>query len=180
MQGENEKIENFNVSFGNTYYIVVKGSNTNTRESFKKQYKLKISFRDRSPSEEAEPNDTKEQSIKLLNNQIKVGSGISGYISPGGDVDYFFFTVTSPGKYKFSATGVQGVRYKIEVFDTEDFSIGQSVARREGEGVAFEKDITSTGVHYIVIKDARGREYFNHNVKYFLTIKNLSEQENRN
>jgi hypothetical protein len=175
--GEGERIENFNVSFGNTYYIVVKGSASNSRESFKKQYKLKISFRDRIPSEEAEPNDTKNQGIKLLNNQIKVGSGISGYISSGGDVDYFFFTVNSPGKYRFAVTGVQGVRYKIEVFDTEDFSIGRRNAQREGESVAFETNINSTGVYYIVIKDARGRRYYNHDVRYFLTVKNLSATE---
>ena len=174
--GGDEEIANFNVSFGKTYYIVVKGAPNNTSESYKKQYQLMVKFRDRQPNEEGEPNDTRSLNFSTYN-QIKLDVGLTAYISPGGDVDYFYVTIPSPGKYEIKVTGIPKIKFKVEVFDPEDFAIGSAISRDEGKPALFTKVFTSTGLHYIVVRDTRGNTHYNHSMKYFLTIRKV-EAEN--
>ncbi len=170
--GEQETMINFNVSFGKIYYIVVKGAPSNIKESFKKQYELNISFRDKMQNEEAEPNDIKTMNINPAN-QVKVGGGINGYMSPANDVDYIYVTINIPGKYLVEVTGVPGIKFRIDVYDPEDFSIGVGVSKKEGKAASLKKIISSTGIHYIVIRNISAKKKFNDKTRYFLSVKKL-------
>ncbi len=170
--GKDEVMINFSVSFGKVYYIVVKGAPENTKESFKEQYKLIISFKEKMQNEEAEPNDTKTMNINP-DNQVKVGGGINGYMSPAKDVDYIYVTINNPGKYEIKISSVPGIKFRMEMYDPEDFAIGVASSKKSGTGAKLTRIIDSTGIHYIVIKNISRKRSYNNKTRYFLSIKRI-------
>jgi len=104
-----ETLSNMGILPDKTYYLVIAdntGKNANSRDP----YKTTITFNQYDKGQEFEPND-KTADAELL----EVGSKVSGYLAPRGDVDCFKLNVYSEVSLKFSVTGIPGIRIALEM-----------------------------------------------------------------
>lgn len=115
-----------------------------------------------STTSEAETNDTMGSA-----DSITLSSGRSATIGNSSDVDWFVFTPSSTGKYRFDMSDIPvGTNYQMQLYNSSNTMLAGSSSERSYETII--ASLTANAKYYIRIYSASGYS----SSKYYVTVTN--------
>ncbi|MBU1043858.1 MAG: gliding motility-associated C-terminal domain-containing protein [Candidatus Omnitrophica bacterium] len=132
---------------GNIYYYKITAVDASNNESL---YSGEISVSlELLVTDEVEPNDSFAQA-----NNLGINSLMNGAIADLGDIDYYRFTVDSPGILNVSLTNVPAnINAAVVIYDSI-YSMKTSQGAGYGSDIVINYEVASSGVYYVSIFDS--------------------------
>jgi len=100
--------------------------------------------------------------------EVAFGQATSGYIFPGGDVDFYKFYVGNPGSIKVKLDAIpEEMRGRIDIYGKNFNWITRKDATFAGDAITLNYDVINPGWYYLGIMGLEGKA---HNEEYSFTL----------
>jgi hypothetical protein len=110
-----------------------------------------------------EPNDRYSEAAALSEqNQV------SALVYPAGDLDWYSFTVSSPGTLRIQVTDTDGIQPHIQLYSSSKTSLAAKAAKNHGDDLLLTYTVTDPDRYFLVIRDDGNNDYSQR--PYVLTI----------
>lgn len=125
------------------------------------QYFDELNVLPRAAATEAEPNNTRAKA-----NKVTVGTTITGYVNPKGDIDCFLLIPTVSQKVTFKLTGPSNKDYDLYLQDNTGGLLARSDGTTSSESISYD---VKKGIQYYAVVNS-GYSHYSSTAKYTLQI----------